>query len=82
MAWVTVDRDNTEHIFQDKPKCSEGYWSDEVFESFDGQGGKPIFHHVTDIERPKGSITELIGRDLNWGDNPVELIKHKKYGEI
>ena len=40
MAWVAVDRDNTEHIFQHKPKYSEGYSSDEVFESFDEQGGK------------------------------------------
>ena len=40
MAWVAVNRDNTEHIFQHKPKCSEEYWSDEVFESFDGQGVK------------------------------------------
>lgn len=73
MAWVAINRDNTEYIFQHKPKCSEGYWSDEVFESFDGQGGKPIFHHATDIELPKGSIKKLIGRDLAWEDEPVEL---------
>lgn len=73
MAWVAKDRDNTEYIFQNKPKCSEGYWTDEVFESFDGQGGKSIFHHATDIELPKGSIKNLIGRELTWEDNPVEL---------
>lgn len=29
--------------------------------------GEPMFH------LPKGSIKKLIGRDLTWTDNPVEL---------
>lgn len=74
MAWVAKDRDNTEHIFQNKPKCSEGYWTDEVFESFDGQGGKSVFHHTTDIELPKDSIKNLIGRELTSYNETIELI--------
>lgn len=27
----------------------------------------------TEIELPKGSIKKLIGRDLDWNDEPVEL---------
>lgn len=27
----------------------------------------------SDISLPKGSIKKLIGRDLTWEDNPVEL---------
>lgn len=74
MAWVAIDRDNTEHIFQNKPKYSEGYWTDEVFESFDGQGGKPVFHHANDIELPKGSIKNLIDRELTSYNETIELI--------
>ena len=28
-----------------------------------------------DIYLPKGSIKKLIGRDLTWEDNPVELME-------
>ena len=63
MAWVAVDKDGTEHIFNDIPK--RGYC---VFRS--------INKYRADIKRillPKGSIKKLIGRELTWENNPVEL---------
>lgn len=58
MAWVAVDMDNTEWIFNKKPfRFDEGYWySDSQF-----------------IYIPEGSIKKLIGRELSWKDEPVEL---------
>lgn len=58
MAWVAVDMDNTEWIFNKKPfRSDDGYWySDSHF-----------------IYIPEGSIKKLIGRDLSWEDNCVEL---------
>lgn len=61
MAWLVVDgRDNTEWIYEYKPnKSSIGdYWYD--------YGGDCI-------ELPKGSIKKLIGKELNWNDEPVKL---------
>lgn len=66
MAWVAVDRCGTETIFEDKPiyrNKSGGYWV-----SYD-----TLHWRKYGIILPKGSIKKLIGRDLSWEDNPVEL---------
>lgn len=60
MAWVVVDgRDNTEWIYKYKPAREQesGYWWDSD----------------DCIELPQGSIKKLIGRDLTWDDDPVEI---------
>lgn len=74
MAWLAVDIYNEEFIFLNRPKRTVcNMWEDAVYESFDGQGGTLELHHYSDIELPKGSIKKLIGRDLNWNDEPVEI---------
>ena len=73
MAWLAVDINGCEWIFQNKPKQFEGLWEDAIYESFDGQGGALEYHHNSDILLPKGSIKKLIGRDLTWQDEPIEL---------
>lgn len=76
MAWVAVDRDGTENIFPNKPSraafrttyhtlYNPEYWSYEVCED--------RVNFEVGIELPKGSIRKLIGRDLSWKDEPVEL---------
>lgn len=59
MAWVAVDKDGTEAMYHHKP-----YRSKECFN---------LYFIKLRIELPKGSIKKLIGRDLTWEDNPVEL---------
>lgn len=73
MAWVAVDKDGIEAIFLQCPKRTgydriklyipyeETFWSDD-----DG-------YFCSRIAIPKGSIKKLIGKDLTWEDNPVEL---------
>ena len=67
MAFVAVDADGTECIFD---QCiplryeREKYW----IEGYDEHGD--THPH---IELPKGSIAKLIGRELTWSDEPVEL---------
>lgn len=73
MAWVATDKYGEEYIFQGKPKRNDDFWENPIYESFDGQGGRLVLHHFSDIRLPKGSIKKLIGRDLTWEDNPVEL---------
>ena len=57
MAWVAVDKNGDEYIYEDKPHREEGKWV-EIFDF---------------VELPKGSIKKLIGRELTWSDNPIEL---------
>ena len=72
MAWVAVDAHSGEYIFQNKPKRDDNWWVDPIYESFDGLG-ELEYHYYSDIKLPKGSIKKLIGRDLTWQDDPVEL---------
>ena len=59
MSWVAVDADEEEIISGVKPKkwSHLGYWS----------------RQSDVVVIPKGSIKKLIGRDLTWDDEPVEL---------
>jgi hypothetical protein len=59
MVWVAVDENGTENAFLYKPDRDKVNWIDTI--SNDG------------IELPKGSIKKLIGRELNWSDEPVKL---------
>lgn len=61
MAWVAVDKDGIENIYKSKPYRAYDHWWDD-HDGFD-----------TEVSLPKGSIKKLIGRDLTWEDNPVEL---------
>ena len=59
-AWVAVDADGSECIFRKEPYQREGVWfSSSLSNEF--------------VELPKGSIKALIGRELSWSDEPVEL---------
>lgn len=59
MAWVALDRWDGELIFNKKPFLS---------------GCKTwLPHEDVVVHLPKGSIKKLIGRDLTWEDEPVEL---------
>lgn len=66
MACVAVDKNSTECIYEYTPVRetnaigNEGCWVPDYEEG--------IF-----IVLPKGSIKKLIGRELTWGDEPVEL---------
>ncbi len=67
MAFVAVDKDGSENLFdQVKPyrDRSLGCW----FPYYDKDGETHPW-----IELPKGSIRKLIGRELTWLDEPVEL---------
>ena len=67
MAWVAVRKNGKEGIFSHKPTRDEelDLWYDEVED-----GG--VFYD-TEISLPKGTIKKLIGCELSWKDEPVEL---------
>lgn len=60
MAWVAVDKDGRECIYQFCPVRKEKQFV-------------PRYEYYNWIELPKGSIKKLIGRDLTFEDKPVEL---------
>ena len=57
MAWVAVDTDKAEYIYESKPHREEGAW----------------YEHCDFVQLPIDSINKLIGKDLTWDNDPVEL---------
>ena len=57
MAWVAVDSVNLEWVFRNKPTKGKYGW----------------WYAEDAIVLPKGTIKKLIGRELTWVDEPVEL---------
>lgn len=68
MAWVAVNENGDEYIYEAMPeRCFGWQWvptfceyQDRIYES---------------IKLPKGSIKKLIGRELFWDDEPAELLE-------
>lgn len=64
MAWVAIDEFEDECFLDPKPsknkkdKDWKGYWND---------------FYIGKIRLPKGTIKKLIGRNLTYDDEPVEL---------
>lgn len=57
MAWLAVDKNGSEFIYDEFPKRDEEVWDTKF----------------SYIPLPQGSIKKLIGRDLIWEDEPVEI---------
>ena len=64
MAWLAVDKNGCEWIFDDKPVI--------VYESY---FDLPRYWYVysNKVLLPKGTIKRLIGRELSFYNDPVEL---------
>lgn len=65
MAWLAVDEDGCEYIYNTKPYELGGFWYNSVPDD------KSIELHF--MELPNGTIEKLVGRKLTWKDEPVEL---------
>lgn len=66
MAYVAVDKNGTESIYPECPERTKyGTW---VYEESIECTWIAVF-----IILPRGSIYKLIGRELTWEDEPVEL---------
>lgn len=69
MAWVAVDKDGRECIYQFRPNRGDNEFRPKI------RNNKfiPLHEYSVWMSLPKGSIKKLIGRDLTWNDEPVEL---------
>lgn len=59
MAWVAVDKDGSEWIYNSKPHREDESWVDD---------------YLNLVPLPKGAIKKLIGKELGWEDNPEEVL--------
>lgn len=64
MAFVAVDFDGKEYIYASEPERSKECrcWLVDSWRTL-----------LDIVELPRGSIKKLIGRELYWNDEPVEL---------
>lgn len=63
MAWLVAHKDGNVGIFDRKPRRTQyGYWTDQNEDLEDSE-----------IGLSKGIVKILIGRELTWKDEPVEL---------
>ena len=73
MAWLVCGIYGEEFIFDCKPHrtcvCAS---NDEEIEYWEGYREGSFTDKS--IELPRGSIKKLIGKDLTWNDEPVEII--------
>ena len=72
MAWLAVNKDGTERIVPEKPVrgwCGHWEYLEEVY-------NVPI-----EIELPKGTVYKLLGKELTWDDEPVELQTETEKGK-
>lgn len=86
MAWLTVDKDGTECISEEKlkrwppiEKQDKRIKNRKQVLSKDDQYAW-VWPYCTEeggqiVYLPKGSIKKLIGKTLTWEDEPYELIK-------
>lgn len=68
MAWLAVNKDGSEIISQErlnKDFVSKRWVSYRLYS--DGK------YYPAIIYLPKGTIKKIIGRELNWKDEPVEI---------
>ena len=61
MAWVAVDKDGRECIYQFRPVRRKDC---ELV---------PVYVYSMWLVLPKGTIRKIIGRELTWKNEPVEL---------
>lgn len=77
MAWVAICESGLERLFNVKPIRKEDFWKPSVIgqTSTLNDWGDEEYEDLYDdwVNLPKGSIKKLIGRELTWEDEPVEL---------
>lgn len=88
MAWLAVDKDGTERVFDVRPfrgntqKDKYRVWGlyageeyDRWYPQHDGREDDTgyAYYRGYSVELPHGTIGKLIGKNLSWSDEPVKL---------
>jgi hypothetical protein len=59
MAWLAVDKDGNEWIFENIPEKTDWCWC--------------CYRGHSYVKLSKGSIKKLTGKTLTWDDEPIEI---------
>lgn len=85
MAWVAVNKDGVEFIYEEKPTRGKNYWEPAIIGQMPSANdwGEEDYDNIYDdyVRLPKGYIKKLIGKGLSWEDEPVELEKDDSIDE-
>ena len=77
MAWVAVNKDGAEVIYDEKPTRGKNDWEPAIIGQMPSANdwGEEDYDNIYDdyVRLPKGYIKKLIGKGLSWEDEPVEL---------
>jgi len=65
MAWVAVEKDNSEWIFRDKPVRETEIWMNKTCA-------------VGMVQIPIGTIEKIIGKQITWDDEAHEIEEEEK----
>lgn len=65
MAWLAVNEDGTEFIFSHESKRG--------INSFVGVDAETNNVVIDAVQLPKGTIKKILGYELTWSDEPVEI---------
>lgn len=74
MAWVAVDKYGNENIFSIKPLRTKQFWEIPFEKYYDDNGSNVYYYHGEDIILPKGTIRKILGYELTWDNDPVQII--------
>lgn len=83
-VWLAVDSDGKEHIFEKPvirfdPKKKDGFKEPVSLRDLNSshpiwvENGAEEYSIAKRIELPKGTIKKIIGHDLTWDDEAVQL---------
>lgn len=78
MAWLAVNKNGVETISPEKPERDFNEWSYYAEICVESEYGTECYT----IDLPRGTIIKLIGRELTWNDEPVEITDKKYYNTI
>lgn len=73
MAWLAVDKYGNEEIHSVKPFRKKHFWEIPYEKDYDDNGFPVCYYKGDCIQLPKGTIKKIIGRELTWNDEPVEI---------
>jgi len=73
MAWVAVDEDGSEFMYDVKPIVNNKVYTNVEHTELEKMWILDNPYDDNYIRLPKGSIEKLIGKKLTWEDEPVEL---------
>lgn len=66
VCWLAVDKNGDEYVYQEKPVREKSLW--DTVKVIEGE-----YNDTDCVELPKGTIKRMLGKELTWEDDCIEL---------